>query len=144
MNKYIKENLKKLREKKTTYDQMINYCCDNLLEGDLTYDALESDGYYFDVFCGSWSRYYNADCEEITEKEYKKQEDDGAYQIEKEINHFFIISNEDAKRLSDYTEELVIYNDVLNLYFLCVAHCGTAWAGISANWKEIKEEEEEE
>lgn len=36
MNKYIKENLKKLREEKTTYDQMIDYCCDNLLEGDLT------------------------------------------------------------------------------------------------------------
>lgn len=141
MDKYLKENLTKLRKEKTTYYDMINYCCDNLILANETYDKLASDGYYFDTFCGSWSTYYNADCEEITEDEYYEQEDDGAYQVEDDIFQFFIIDNEDARRLSEYTNELVIYNDVLNLYFLCVKLFGTAWCGVSANWKEIEEEE---
>lgn len=144
MNKYIKENLKKLREKKTTYYDMINYCCSNLIEGYLTYEALASNEYDFERYCGSYSRYYNADREEITEEEYYNQEDDGAYQVEEEIYQFFIISEEDARRLKDYSNELVIYNDDLNLYFLCVKHFGTAWAGMPANWKEIEDKEEEE
>lgn len=144
MDKYLKENLKKLREKKTTYYDMINYCCNNLIEGYLTYEALSSNEYDFERYCGSYSRYYNADCEEITEEEYYNQEDDGAYQVEEEIFQFFIIDDEDARRLKDYTNELVIYNDDLNLYFLCVKHFGTAWSGMPANWKEIEEEEEEE
>lgn len=144
MNKYVKENLTKLRKEKTTYYDMINYCCSNLIGGYLAYEALASNEYDFERFCGSYSRYYNAECEEITEEEFYNEEGDGAYQVEEEIFQFFIISDEDARRLSDYTNELVIYNDDLNLYFLCVKHFGTAWTGMPANWKEIKEEEEEE
>jgi hypothetical protein len=34
--------------------------------------------------------------------------------------------------------------DDLDLYLLCVKHWGTAWCGVSANWKEIEDKEEEE
>ena len=41
MKKYIKENLKELREKKTTYDQMIDYCCDNCITNDYIVEELQ-------------------------------------------------------------------------------------------------------
>lgn len=99
---------------------------------------------FFETYCGSEYTYYNKDDEEITEEEFYEQEDDGAYQEYDDIYQYYIISSYDAERLSDYTEELVIYNDDLDLYILCVKHWGTAWCGVPANWKEIEEEEEEE
>lgn len=144
MEKYIKENLKELREKKTTYDQMIDYCCDNCLMNNYIVEELQKKDIFFETYCGSDCTYYNKDDEEITEEEFYKQEDDGAYEKYDDIFQYYIISSYDAERLSNYTNELVIYNDDLDLYMLCVKHWGTAWSGVPANWKEIEEEEEEE
>lgn len=144
MDKYLKENLMKLRKEKTTYDQMIDYCCDNCIMNNYIVEELQKKDIFFENYCGSEYTYYNKDDEEITEEEFYNQEDDGAYQKYDDIYQYYIISSYDAERLADYTNELVIYNDDLDIYILCVKHWGTAWCGVPANWKEIKEEEEEE
>lgn len=148
MDKYLKENLTKLREGKTTYDQMIDYCCDNCIMNNYIVEELQKKDIFFETYCGSECTYYNKDDEEITEEEYYKLENNeeftGAYYEYDDIYQYYIISSYDAERLSNYTNELVIYNDDLDLYILCVKHWGAAWCGVPANWKEIEEEEEEE
>lgn len=148
MNKYIKENLTKLRKEKTTYDQMIDYCCDNCIMNNYIVEELQKKDIFFETYCGSECTYFNKDDEEITEEEYYRLENNedftGAYYEYDDIYQYYIISSYDAERLSDYTNELVIYNNDLDLYLLCVKHFGTAWRGVPANWKEIEEEEEEE
>lgn len=148
MKKYLKENLTKLREEKTTYDQMIDYCCDNCIMNNYIVEELQKKDIFFETYCGSDCTFFNKDDEEITEEEYYRLENNedfiGAYYKYDDIYQYYIISSYDAERLSDYTNELVIYNDDLDLYILCVKHWGTAWCGVPANWKEIEEEEEEE
>ena len=53
----------------------------------------------------------------------------------------FIISDSDAERLSEYTNELVYYCEPLDLYILGVTHFGTPWSGVSANWKDDSDNE---
>ena len=36
-----------------------------------------------------------------------------------------------------------MYNEELDLYILCVTHCGTGWDYVQANWKNEEEFEEE-
>lgn len=148
MDKYLKENLTKLREEKTTYEQMIDYCCDNCIMNNCVVEELQKKDIFFETYCGSECTYYNEDGEEITEEEYYKLENNegftGAYYEYDDIYQYYIISSDDAQRLSDYSNELVIYNNDLDLYLLCVKHFGTAWRGVPANWKEIEDKEEEE
>ena len=47
-----------------------------------------------------------------------------------EIFQYFIISDNGAEILKDYTNEIVFYNDVLDMYVWGVTHFGTAWNGV--------------
>ena len=44
-----------------------------------------------------------------------------------EIFQYFIISDNGANILKDYTNEIVFYNEALDMYVWGVTHCGTAW-----------------
>lgn len=44
-----------------------------------------------------------------------------------EIFQYYIISNDGAKILQEYTSEIVFYNDLLNMFVWGVCHYGTAW-----------------
>lgn len=44
-----------------------------------------------------------------------------------EIFQYYIISDDGAKILQEYTSEIVFYNDLLDMYVWGVCHCGTAW-----------------
>ena len=112
----INEFLKELKEKRKTYAEMIDFCCDNLILNNYIIEELSKKGYFFDFYCGT---------------DYDEKND-----IYFDIYQYFIISERDAERLSEYTNEIVFYNEELDLYILGVTHCGTAWAGVSANWKE--------
>lgn len=61
MKKYIKENLKELKEKKTAYGQMINYCCDNCIMNNYIVEELQKKDIFFETYCGSECTYYNND-----------------------------------------------------------------------------------
>ena len=134
MEQYEKDFLNELREKRTTYADMIDFCCDNCLLNNYIYDKLSESGYYFDTYCGSLEQYVDETGEEITEEEYHESEN--AHIHYEEVYQYYIISEIDAERLADYTNEVVIYNEDLDLYILCVTHFGTAWSGVPSNWKD--------
>ena len=62
--------------------------------------------------------------EEIVDEilELKEEQDNGA-----EIFQYLIISGNGAEILEDYTDEIVFYNDNLDLYVWGVTHWGTSW-----------------
>lgn len=114
------ELLRELREKRTNYREMIQFCCDGMiLNNDIIAELSKSDSYYFDVFCG-----LNYDEEEDTYTE---------------VYQYYIINYQDAERLAEYTNELVYYNEALDLYILGVTHWGTSWDYVPSNWKELDE-----
>ena len=108
------EFLNKLKEDKPTYLDMLNYCCNNRIINNNIYEELSKKGFYFDIYCGDFN------------------EEDGT---PKEIYQYYIIHEYDAKCLADFTNELVLYCENLDIFLLCVTHYGTHWSGVSANWK---------
>lgn len=111
-----KEFLEQLKKERTTYKEMIDFCCDSLILNNYIMQELQKKDIYFDLYCGN---------------DYNEDED--SYE---EIYQYFIISESDAERLSEYTNEIVFYNEDLNIYILGVTHCGTAWDYVPANWKD--------
>lgn len=55
-------------------------------------------------------------------KELKEEED-----YPPEIFQYYIISDQGADILQEYTNEIVFYNDILDMYVWGVCHYGTAW-----------------
>ena len=44
-----------------------------------------------------------------------------------EVYQYYIITYQGARVLSDYTDEIVYYNDELDMYIWGITHFGTAW-----------------
>ena len=136
-NNFITENQKnsqKIRiETRPTYRKMVEFCTENIILNNYIVPELSKKGYLFDTYCGEDSTYYNEDGEEITHEEYEEQWDDGAYSQYDEVYQYYIIDSPD--RFEMYTNELIIYNEELDLYILCVKHYGTSWDYVHANWK---------
>ena len=72
--------------------------------------------------------------EELETEEAEAQIDEIREDIEaledahyKDIYQYFIISDNGAQILKDYTNEIVFYNDVLDMYVWGVTHWGTSW-----------------
>lgn len=138
---YKKEFLKELREDRTNYKDMIEFCCDNMiLNNDIICELSKSD-FYFDIFCGSDREFTNEEGDYISEQEFYKLQEEGKEGEERfcDFYQYFIISYADAERLAEYTNEVVFYNDTLDLYLLAVTHWGTSWDYVPANWKELDE-----
>lgn len=112
MNKDIFNELKE--ENKTYYD-MIAYCCNDMILNNSLMGELNQLGIEFDVYCG------------------EDMDENGEYI---DIFQFYLISSNDASRLADLTNELVYYNNSLDLYFLAVTHYGTSWDYVPSNWKD--------
>lgn len=135
--------LNQLKEKRTSYRSMIEFCCESLILNNYIVEELSKKDLFSEVYCGSEISYYDSEGNEITEKEYYEMEDtSNCEDVWDDIYQYYIISESDAERLSQYTNELVIYYEELDLYILCVKHCGTSWDGVPANWKDEEEEEE--
>lgn len=134
------ELLKKLREENNTYKKMIEFCCDSMILNNSILHELSMADFYFDYFCGVDREYTNAKGDYISESEfYDLDEEDRGDEIFCDVYQYFIISYEDARRIAEYTNEIVYYNDSLDLYILGVTHCGTGWDYVPANWKELEE-----
>lgn len=128
-----KEFLAQLKQERPTYKDMIDFCADDMVLNNDLCTVLINHGIYFDTYCGDQIEYFDNEGNQITEDEY--YELDGGVEQYKEIYQYFIISSGSAERFAKYTNELVIYNEDLDLYLLCVTHWGTLWEGVSANWK---------
>lgn len=55
-------------------------------------------------------------------EEYNEENDEYA-----DVYQYFIISDNGAQILKDYTDELLWYNDELDIYVWGVTHYGTSW-----------------
>ena len=58
-----------------------------------------------------------------------------------EIYQYYIIDDDLANRLINYTDEIVYYNNRLDIYVLGVSHYGTSWGYVLTDFKLIKDEE---
>lgn len=109
-----------LKKDRTTYRDMIDFCCDNLILNNDIIGNLFEKGFYFEFENGS---------------DYDEEND-----LFVDVYQYFIIGAYDAERLEEYTNELVYYCEDLDLYVLGVTHFGTPWNGVPANWKDSIEE----
>lgn len=96
-NAWKKEFFEDLTNKRTTYKDMIDFCCDSLILNNALIETLINNGFYFDEYTGTQ---YDEETDEYTE-----------------IYQYFIIDSGDAERLAEFTNELVLYNEDLDLYF---------------------------
>lgn len=119
-----KDFLKDLREERTSYKDMIDFCCDDYILNNDLMTQLQTADFYFDLYCGT---------------DYIEEED---YFLD--IYQWFIIDEQAAERLAEFTNEIVYYCEKLGLYLLGVTHCGTSWTCVDANWKELDEIEDDE
>lgn len=143
---YRKEFLKELKKERNSYKKMIEFCCnDMILNNDIINELSKSD-FYFDIFCGSDRDFTNAEGDYISEEEFYKLQEEGKEgdEIYCDFYQYFIINYSDAERLAEYTNEVVFYNEQLDLYLLAVTHCGTGWDYVPANWKELDEDGEDD
>ena len=115
-----KEVLERLKKTRTTYKEMIDFCCDNLVMNNYIIQELSEKGFCFEIENGA---------------DYDEEED-----FYYDVYQCFIIGSGDAERLKEYTKELVYYCEDLDLYILGVCHFGTPWGGVPANWKDEIEE----
>ena len=141
------EILRKLRNERTTYASMIEYCAQNkLILNNNIEQILNDNGMNFYPVCGSFVTYYDKDGNEIDEAKFLDLMNAGEDVREEaeEIYQQFIISEDAADYLARYTNELVLYSEEADLYLLCVKHWGTSWDYVPANWREVPEEADEE
>lgn len=141
---YRKEFLKELREKRTSYKNMVDFCCDSLILNNDIISELSKKDYFFDIFCGSDREFLNANGDYISESEYYKLEEEGeeVEEVYTDFYQYFIIDSQGAERLQEFTNEVVFYNEELNLYLLAVSHYGTSWSSVPSNWKNLDEVED--
>ena len=118
-----KELFKTIKNGRDSYKKMVEFCADSMILNNDIIPALQAKDFYFDFFCGS---------------DYDEEED-----CYIDIFQYFIIDYSAAERFAEYTNEIVMYNEELDLYILCVTHCGTGWDYVPANWKSEEEFEEE-
>ena len=118
-----KELFEMVTDGRNNYKDMVKFCADSMILNNQIIPELQAKGFYFDFYCGS---------------DYDEEED-----CYIDIYQYFIIDFSAAERFAEYTNEIVMYNDDLDLYILCVTHCGTGWDYVAANWKSEEEFTEE-
>ena len=56
-----------------------------------------------------------------------------------EIFQYYIISSEGYQILSDYTDEIVYYNEELDMYVWGITHYGTSWDSVMTDIEIVKQ-----
>lgn len=74
---------------------------------------------------------FDGDGNEITEEEYDRNIK--AYEREREIMQYFIISENGANILEELTDEIVMYYPPCDMYIWGVTHWGTSWDYVLTN-----------
>ena len=112
-----------------TYRQLVGQYLDSMiLNNEIMKETYE---------IGCWELYNGTD--------YDEENDDYL-----DIYQYFIIDGYDAERLAEDTDEIIYYNEKLDLYLLGVTHFGTPWNGvetdyiITTDYNKYREQEESE
>lgn len=136
---FNKEFLKELKEKRTTYKDMIEFCCDSLIMNNYIIQELAKKDIFFETYSGEECYYIDKDGNDITRQQAEEMDYNDYEECYVDIYQYFIIDSTGAERLSKFTNEIILYNSDLDMYILAVTHFGTAWNGVPANWKELNE-----
>ncbi len=134
----MKELLIDLRQRRKNYRKMIEFCCDNLVLNNTIIEVVGFDK--FEIYCGEIMYYQDEDGNELSYDEYVNLLESNTWAEEFMIDayQYYIISERDAERLREYTNEIVLYCEDLDLYLLYVTHYGTSWDYVASNWKEVE------
>ena len=81
----------------------------------------------------------DVESEEYQALEEKLEELETAEEYYYDVFQYYIISDNGARILSDYTNEIVWYNEKLDMYVWGVTHCGTSWDYVLTDIKIEKE-----
>lgn len=109
------EFTRKLKEERTSYADMVGFCSENMILNNEIINKYNEHYFDLEVYCGS---------------DYDEDEDTST-----EVFQWYIISELDAERFEEYTNELVYHLPEFDIYLLAVTHWGTPWSGVSSNWK---------
>lgn len=118
MKKYLFLRNDELKNKKDgdvmSYYQLINHYTDGnfILNNEIMPKTYE---------IGCWELYNGSDYDEEDEFYY-------------DIFQYFIIDEPAAERLAEDTDEIIYYNEELDLYLLGVTHCGMSWDYVDTNY----------
>ena len=97
-------------------------CFDAVMNNDIIKNT-DSLGYW-EIENGNEFYYEDENGNEISYEEY---EENGGSECYNEIFQYFIISANGAELLEEYTNEIVFYNETLDMYVWGVTHWGTSW-----------------
>lgn len=93
---------------------------------------------YWETVNGSQYWYEDGNGNELEASEYDEldyEEQENWYERYTEIFQYFIISERGYDILSELTNEIVFYNEKLDMYVWGVTHFGTAWNYVLTNIK---------
>lgn len=107
------------------FDMVLN---NNIIE------ATTKNNSYWETVNGSEVRYYDDVKNEYVEYD-NIEEWDNISESYAEIYQYFIISEKGYNILSELTDEIVFYNEELDMYVWGVTHWGTAWDYVLTNIK---------
>lgn len=93
---------------------------------------------YWEVENGTEVYYTDENGDEISEDEYFEN---GGYENYIDVYQYYIVSGYGAEILKDYTDEILWYNEELDLYVWGVTHFGTSWDYVLTDIKIELEEE---
>jgi hypothetical protein len=141
---FNKEFLKRLRNERKSYKDMIEFCCDNLIMNNYIIEELAKKDIFFETYSGEQCYYIDKDGNDLTRQQAEEMDFNDYEECYVDIYQYFIIDGQAADRLAEYTNEIVLYNEDLDMYLLCVSHYGSSWSDVSANWKELDEGGEDE
>ncbi len=103
-------------------------CFDAVLCNDIA--KLFDNPYYFDLVNGDYYYYENNNGDILSISEYDELEPEQQQQyneIYNDIYQYYIIDSAGYRILTEHTNEIVFYNDELDIAVWGVTHYGTAW-----------------
>lgn len=101
---------------------------DAVLCNDIT--KLFDNPYYFDLVNGDYYYYENENGDILSVSEYEElepEQQEGYDEIYNDIYQYYIIDNAGYRILTEHTNEIVFYNEELDIAVWGVTHYGTAW-----------------
>lgn len=108
-----------------TYGTLAEYVGDMILCNnmqDRLYNTME-------LYSGTEYNYFNNDYQEITKEEYEEKEENNeeVHEELKDVYQYYIIGDSAVSWLSNNSDEIIYYDNELDLYVWGIQHCGTSW-----------------